>query len=436
MDPVYIAIIFLLIILNGILSMSEIAVLASRKARLQNLADNNSPGAQSALALHNEPSIFLSTIQVGITTVGILSGAIGESALSNPLAAWLASLGLSEDYARGTSMTVVVTGLAYFSVVIGELVPKQLALLAPEKISSLIAPPMNMLARLSRPLVWLLSTSSTSLLKLMGAVRKDTSPVTNEEIRVLMEQGAQAGVFHESEQAIVSNVLRLDEQRIAEIMTHRNDIYMLDLSKPEAEIRNRIAESPYSRIVVCRKGPDHIEGILRTADILKAVMSGKPLEIEQSMRPALYVPEGVSTTHLLEKFRKSRQQIALIVDEYGELQGLVTLTDVLTSIVGDVPTSDIHEEEDIVMRADGSWLIDGSVTITRMKSVLEIDAELPGEEENAFNTLGGFVMHTLARIPSVRDNFDSAGCHFEVVDMDKNRVDKVLVTRLAPTETI
>lgn len=426
-----IALLLFLILLNGVLAMSEIAVVSSRKARLQRLSDDGSPGAESALALHNEPATFLSTVQVGITTVGILSGAIGESALADPLTAWLAGFAFIEPYARGVALTVVVVGLTYFSVVIGELVPKRLGLLAPEKTASLIAPPMNMLARIGRPLVWLLSASSSFLLRMMGAGSKEEPPVTDEEIKDLMEQGAEAGVFHESEQAIVSNVLRLDEQRIGAIMTHRNDIYVLDLDEPEAVIRNHIAETPYTRIVVCRGGLDHIVGVLRTADLLKAALAGEAMEVERFLRPPLYVPEGVTTTHLLENFRKAHQQCALIVDEYGELQGLVTLTDVLTSIVGELPSSDIPEEQDMVAREDGSWLMDGSVTVERVKNVLEIDNDLPGEEENAFNTLGGFVMHVLGRIPAVADHFEMAGCRFEVVDMDKNRVDKMLVARVA-----
>jgi putative hemolysin len=424
-----IVLLLFLIFLNGVLAMSEIAVVSSRKARLQKLADDDSPGAQSALALSNDPSIFLSTVQVGITTVGILSGAIGEGALADPLTVWLSGFTLLEPYARGIALTVVVVGLTYVSVVIGELVPKQLGLLAPEKTASMIAAPMNMLSRMTSPAVWLLSASSSFLLKLMGAKRQEEPPVTDEEIKVLMEQGSEAGVFHESEQAIVSNVLRLDEQRIGAIMTHRNDIYVLDLDAPEAEVRQCIAESPFTRVVVCRDGLDHIVGILRTSDLLKDALSGKPIAVEQSLRPALYVPEGVTTTHLLENFRKSRQQCALIVDEYGELQGLVTLTDVLTSIVGELPTSDILEEQDIVVRDDGSWLIDGSVTIERLKSVLETNDELPGEEENAYNTLGGFVMYVLGDIPKAADHFEEVGYSFEVMDMDKNRVDKVLVTR-------
>ncbi len=423
--------ILLLILLNGILAMSEIAVVSSRSARLQKLADDGSPGAQSALALNREPFTFLSTIQVGITTVGILSGAIGEAALTDPLTEWLAGLPLVAPYSRGFALTIVVAGLTYFSVVVGELVPKQLGLLAPEKIASLIAPPMNMLSKVARPLVWLLSTSSRFLLQLMGAVRTQQPPVTNEEIRVLMGQGAQAGVFHQSEQAIVSNVLRLDEQHIGAIMTHRNNIYVIDLEAAEDDIRRRIAESPYGRVVVCRGGLDNIVGILRTMDLLKDVLSGKPLAVENFLRPPLYVPEDVMTTNLLENFRNSRQQCALIVDEYGELEGLVTLTDVLISIVGDLPQSDILEEQDFVKREDGSWLIDGGVTIERLKYELEIDQALPGEDEKSFYTLGGFVMHALGCIPAVTDRFDAGGYRFEVVDMDKNRVDKLLVSRIS-----
>ncbi len=416
--------------------MSEIAVVSSRKSRLQKLADDGSPGAKSALDLSNEPSGFLSTVQVGITTVGILSGAIGENALADPLTHWLSGYSVLEPYARAVSLTLVVVGLTYFSVVVGELVPKRLGLLAPESIAALIATPMNVLARVTRPLVWLLSSSSSLLLQLVGARHRGDPPVTDDEINVLMEQGAEAGVFHESEQAIVSNVLRLDEQRIAAIMTHRNDIYVLDLDEPEDVIRTCLAESPFTRIVVCRDGLDHIIGILRTADLLKLALAGEKLDIERFLRPALYVPEGVSTTHLLESFRKARQQCALIVDEYGELQGLVTLTDVLTSIVGELPSSDTAEELDIVERTDGSWLVDGGVAIERLKQVLKIEDDLPGEDENAFNTLGGLVMYVLGRIPAVTDQFDAAGCRFEVVDMDKNRVDKMLITRLAYSGTV
>lgn len=425
-----IALLLFLILLNGVFAMSEIAVVSSRKARLQRLADDGSPGAHSALALHAEPATFLSTIQVGITSIGILSGAIGETALADPLAAWLAQFAAIESYARAIALTIVVGGLTYFSVVVGELVPKRLGLLAPEGTASLIARPMNMLSRLTRPVVWLLSASSSVLLRVIGARRKEEPPVTDDEIKVLMHQGAEAGIFHQSEREIVSNVLRLDEQRIGAIMTHRTDIYLIDLDDPEQVIRRQIAESPYARIVVCRDGLDHIAGILRTSDLLKPALAGEPLNIEAVLRPPLYVPDSVSTTQLLESFRAARMQFALIVDEYGDLEGLVTLTDVLTSIVGDLPSFGSPDEQDVVEREDGSRLVDGSVAIERLKAVLEIVDDLPGEEENAFNTLGGFVMHMLGHIPVVADHFDWEGWRFEVMDMDRNRVDKILVARL------
>lgn len=423
---------FLLICINGVFAMSEIAVVSARKARLQKLADDGSPGAQAALALSNEPSGFLSTIQVGITTVGILSGAIGENTLAAPLTEWLSQWPGLAPYARGIALTVVVVALTYFSIIIGELVPKRLGLLAPERIAALIAPPMGVLAKIGKPLVWLLSASSGLVLHLLGARQRAEPPVTDDEINVLMEQGAEAGVFHESEQTIVSNVLRLDEQRIASIMTHRNDIYALDLDAPEAQIRARVAESPYTRIVVCRDDLSQVVGILRTVDLLQPALAGEKLNIERFLRRPLYVPEGVTTTHLLENFRKAREQCALIVDEYGELEGLVTLTDVLTAIVGEVPSSDIDEEQEAVQRADGSWLIDGGLAIERVKQLSGIEDDLPGEDENAFNTLGGLMMFVLGRIPIAGDYFEAAGYRFEVIDMDKNRVDKVLLSPLPP----
>jgi len=425
-----VVVLLFLIVLNGILAMSEIAVVSARQSRLQKLAEDGFSGARSALALQQEPSTFLSTVQVGITTVGILSGAIGEATLAAPLAEWLRSLALLAPHADAIALTLVVVAVTYCSVVVGELVPKRLGLLAPEHVASFVARPMGVVARLARPLVWVLSSSSSVLLRLLGARRTQDSTVTDDEIKVLMSQGAEAGVFHASEQAIVSNVLRLDEQRISAIMTHRKDIYLLDLNDSEEVIRHRLVNSPYRRIVVCRDGLDQIVGVLRTSDLLQGVLLGQPLEVEAFVRPALYVPASVTTTQLLETFRRARQQCALMVDEYGGLQGLVTLTDVLTSIVGDLPTSDAPEERDIVVREDGSWLADGSVPIERLKAVLEIHPHLPGEEENAFNTLGGFVMYVLGRIPLPADHFVVEGLRFEVVDMDRHRVDKVLIARL------
>jgi putative hemolysin len=419
----------LLILLNAVFAMSEMAVVSSRKARLQRMADDGFPGAKSAMALNEEPSAFLSTIQVGITTIGILSGVVGEGLLASSIAAWLSQSEWLAPYAKGFSVALVVVIITYLSVVIGELVPKRLALLAPERIASVVARPMVWLSGIARPMVMMLSSSSNLLLRLLGARRTDEPPVTDDEIKVLMEQGAEAGVFHESEQAIVSNVLRLDDQRVGAIMTPRMDIYAIDLDEGENEIRAKIAESPHSRVIVCRGGLEHILGVLKIGDLLKPVLRGDAFSVEPYLTPPLFVPETISTTQLLESFRKERVQFGLIVDEYGDLQGLVSLTDVLTSIVGDLPEPDDAGDTDMVRREDGSWLVDGSVGIERLKQVLEID-DLSDEDERGFHTVGGFAMHRLGRIPTVADHFEAAGFRFEVVDMDRNRVDKLLVAKL------
>ncbi len=426
--------IVLLILLNGVFAMSEMAVVSSRKARLQNLSDDGSLGAEAALKLHQEPSSFLSTIQVGITLVGILSGAIGEAALADPLSEWLGSFAFMEPYARGVALTITVVTLTYFSVVVGELVPKRLALLAPEGIASLMSRPMMILARITHPLVVVLSGSCTVILRLLGARRREEPPVTDDEIKVLMEQGAEAGVFHESEQEIVSNVLRLDEQRISAIMTPRRDMVVVDLEEDEATCWQTIVDTPFSRLVVCRDGLEHVVGVLQKSDLLKAALPGGGVtvsDLEALLRPPLYVPESVTTQQLLESFRRARLQFALIVDEYGDVQGLVTLTDVLAAIVGELSVPEAPEDRDMLQREDGSWLVDGDVGIERLKSVLDIGDDLPGEEERSFNTIGGFIMHVLGRIPMATDHFVAAGWRFEVMDMDRNRVDKVLLSQVA-----
>jgi putative hemolysin len=420
----------LLILLNGIFAMSEIAVISSRDTRLQKMANDGKRGANSALALKNNPSGFLSTIQVGITMVGILSGAIGENVFAEPLTVWLGTLPFVHTYAKTIALTLVVITLTYFSVVVGELVPKHLGLLEPEKVASLVARPMKMLARLAKPLVWFFSASSILLLRMTGTNKREESSITNEEIKLMMEQGADAGVFHESEQVLVSNVLRLDEQPVVAIMTHRQDIHVLDLNRTETEIRAYIATYPFSRIIVCRGGLEDVAGLLRSADLLKAALACEPLEIEQHLRQPLYVPEYLTTAQLLENFRKSQLQCALVVDEYGDIQGFVTLTDVLIAIVGKVPSSHFSEVQEFIRREDGSWLIDGGVSIDRVKMTLDINRDLPGEKSNTYHSLGGFIIHVLGRIPNEADHFEEQGYRFEVVDMDKNRIDKILVSRI------
>lgn len=416
-----------LIILNGLFSMAEIAVLSSRETRLQKMAGERRRGAHSALILKNNPSAFLSTVQVGITMVGILSGAVGENVLVEPLTRGLSRLPLLATSAQPVALGIVVIGLTYVTVVIGELVPKHLGLLNPERVATLIARPMRLLARIANPLVWLLATSSSGLLRLLGAHSRDEGGVSNEEIRLLMEQGAKSGVFHESEQVLVTNVLRLDELPVEAIMTHRQDVQLLNLDRPEAEIRAFLASCAHSRIIVCRGGWEEVAGLLRTADLLKAALAGAPLEIERHLRPPLYVPEHVTTTNLLEHFRKAQLQCALVVDEYGDIQGMVTLTDVLTAIVGEVPSSRLSDLQTIIQREDGSWLIDGGVPIDRVKLTLGLKGELPGEDSRTYHSLAGFIIHMLGRIPKESEQFEIQGHRFEVIDMDQHRIDKVLV---------
>ncbi len=422
----------LLILLNGIFALSEIAVLSSREARLEKMAGERRQGANSALYLKNNPAAFLSTVQVGITMVGILSGAVGENALVDPLTHWIAYLPLPQSSVQPLALGIVVVVLTYVTVVVGELVPKHLGLLNPERVALLVARPMRILAKIAKPLVWVLATSSNSLLHVIGVHSHRESGVSNEEIRLMMEQGAKAGVFHQSEQVLVANVLKLDELPVEAIMTHRQEVQLLDLNLPEAEIRAYLADCPHSRIIACRGGWNEIAGLLRTADLLKAALACSSLEIEAHLRLPFYVPEHVTTTQLLEHFRKAQLQCALVVDEYGDIRGLVTLTDVLTAIVGEVPGSGLVDLHTIRQREDGSWLIDGSVPMDRVKFALGLKNELPGESGHDYHSIAGFIIHVSGCIPAESDHFEEQGYRFEVIDMDHHRIDKVLVTPLCP----
>jgi putative hemolysin len=423
-------VLLMLILLNGLFSMSEIAVISCRKFRLQKLSHTGNRRAQAALSLKTDPVPFLSTVQVGITMVGILSGTIGETALVDPFSLWLNGFPTVQPYARGVAIVVVIVTLTFFSVVVGELVPKQLGLMAPEKIAMIIALPMKVLAYVTQPLIWLLSASSNLVLRLFRQDRGQEPPVTNAEIRLLMKQGAEAGVFHESEKMLVANVLRLDEQSVRAVMTPRQEIYLIDLDHPETEILKQLAGCPFAQVVVCRGGLDRILGILRIRDLLTAALGHERLAIERWLQPPLYLWEGVTTTQLIENMRKANSECALVVDEYGEVQGLATLTDVFASIVGDLASSDDTDEKDFVKREDGSWLVDGSVAVERLKLQLKIDETFPGEKKNAYITTGGLIIYLLGKIPSEGDFVEHGSCRFEVVDMDHNRVDKVLVSLL------
>lgn len=419
-------IILFLIVLNGVFAMSEIAVVSSRKVRLQQRAEAGSHGAAAALKLANEPGHFLSTIQVGITTIGIFSGAFGEATLAAPLETWLLQFPLVADYARPVAVVLVVMLITYLSVVLGELVPKRLALHNPEGLATIFARPLNALGRITSPLVALFSKSSELLLRLLGSKPDSDAPVTDEEIKVLMQQGTEAGVFESSEGQLVANVLRMDDLNLNQIMTPRIDVSVIDVADSPEQIRDQILACNYSRLVVCRDGLDQVIGVVYAKDLLNQLLSGKTLDVQADMRTPLYVPETVAPMQLMSLFKRHRETFALVVDEYGDVQGVVTLADIMEAIVGDLPSEDATEEADIVRREDGSLLVDGLLAIDKLKDVLGL-SELPDEESGDYHTVSGFVMTVLGRLPKTADHFDWQGHRFEVVDMDRNRVDKLLV---------
>ena len=423
-----------LFILNGLFAMSEIAILSARKIRLQQAVEDGVPGARTALELANEPSHFLSTIQVGITLIGIMSGALGEAALSDKLAAYLGQFPVLAPYSAGLALAAVVVGITYFSLIIGELVPKRLALFKPEPIAMVMAGPMRWLSRLAYPLVKLLSWSTDFVLWVLRAKKSEEPAVSEKEIKLMIDQGTEAGVFHKGEKEMVSNVMRLDAIKIGAIMTPRMDIYYLDVANPIEESRRRLIESPHSVIPVCRNGLDNVLGVIEAKDLLRRALSGEELKLTAAIRPANYIPKSLSPVQLLEEFKRSKIALALVVDEYGEVAGLATLKDVMEAIVGDLPSEEAEDEEpEAIQREDGSWLLDGTLTIEKFKQLFDLET-LPDEASGNFHTIGGFVMLQLGHVPRASDRIEAAGLRFEVVDMDRNRVDKILVSSAAEPE--
>lgn len=420
-------ILLVLILINGLFAMSEIAIVSSRKARLQQRAEAGSSGARMALKLADDPGKMLSTVQVGITTIGILSGAFGENAIAERLITVFNDYPLLAPYAKGLATVVMVVVITFFSVVLGELVPKRLALLNPESVATTIARPMDLLSRLAHPLVALFSIASSALLHLLGARRPDEPPVTEEEIKVMLQQGTDAGVFEHSEQAMVGNVFRLDDLRVTAIMTRRRDITFLDLEDSDAENLATLSEGRYQTLPVCRGGLDDVVGLLDAKDFLGRTLKGDKPSLADVVHKALYVPETISPNQLLTTLRRHRSYVALVVDEYGNLEGMVTLTDLLEAIVGDLPDFE-SEGDDIVRREDGSLLLDGTLPLDRISDLLELASPLD-DDGGEFHTLGGFVMAELGSVPGVGEHFLHRGWRFEVVDMDHTRVDRVLVSR-------
>jgi putative hemolysin len=423
-----ILILFGLILMNGVFALSEMAVVSARKARLQHLADEGKRGAKVALRLAQHPSSFLATIQVGITVIGITSGAFGEAKLTRGLSEWLSQWAVLDRHSEAIAVAIVITGITLAALIFGELVPKRLALLDPERVASLVAGPMQALSRVAYPLVRALGAVTDGILRLLGLRATGESPVTEEEIKVLMEQGAEAGVFEAHEQQLVSRVFRLDELRVTGVMTPRGDIIYLDLEEPLEENVRRIAAGHHSRFPVVRGGLGDVAGIVLAKTLLEESLAGRPVELS-NLAKALFVPETLTVMDLVAQFKQHRQTMALVVNEFGDVVGLATLNDVMEALVGDIATADDERDRDIVPRDERSWLVDGSVTIERFKDVLDVEVTLPEEGLGSYHTVAGFALLQLDRVPHVADRFEWQGYTFEIVDMDGNRIDKLLVTR-------
>ena len=408
--------------------MSEIAVVAARKVRLQQRADEGDERAKYALALAHDPNKFLSTVQFGITMVGVLAGAYGGATLAAKLAVPIATVPQLERYAEGIALAVVVGGITVMSLIIGELVPKRIGLNNPEAIASWVARPMMLLARVGGPVVHLLTALTNLVLRLFGVKGEAEPNLTEDEIKALISQGAETGAVGATEENIVQRVFQLGDQRVAAIMTPRPDIEWIDVDASEEELREFLASHSHTMFVVCHGGLDEVLGIVRSADLLPLAFKGERIDLRSLTREALFVPDSMPAVQLLESFRGSHKHTALVMDEYGAVEGLVTVTDLLTAIVGELPADASEAVGQFVSRADGSWLVDGSAAMEQVTTHFGMD-NLPEEEAGAYHTIGGFVMARLGRVPKTADAFDWGGMRFEVIDMDGRRIDKVLVMR-------
>jgi putative hemolysin len=419
--------IFLLAVANGIFAMSEMAIISARKTRLKQLADDDNAGARAALELARAPGRFLSTVQIGITLVGILAGVLGGATLSEKLAAGLSRIPYVEPYSEAISVGVVVMGITYLSLVIGELLPKRLALGRAERIACVVASPMQTLSRLTAPVVHLLNFSTEALLRVLRVRPAFESPVSEEEIKILIGQATRRGVFAPMEEEMVERVFRLGDRRVSALITPRPEIIWLDVDDSLEEIQRKVAASGHAHYPVARGDLDRVVGLVQAKDLLAQNLCDQTLDLEMVLQPALFVPESIPALAVLERFRETRSQIALVIDEYGGLQGLVTVNDFLQALVGDLPERGEPDEPEAFQRQDGSWLLDGMFQMDEFKELFRLKALPDKGEEGYYQTLGGFVMVRLGQIPSTGDYFDWEGLRFEVVDMDGLRVDKVLI---------
>ena len=418
---VEILIIFALILLNGVFALAEIALVSSRKSRLEAQASKGDKRAKEALDLANNPDKFISTTQIGITLIGILNGIFSGEHIKDGLIQYFNSMPATQEYSNGLATTIVVIIITYFSLVLGELVPKRIGLSNPEGFAKFFAAPMRVVTFMSYPFVWLLSKSSNVLVKLFR-VKVNNSQVTEEEIRAIINEGTEQGTIEEAEQEIIQRVFHLSDRNITSLMTHRSDIMWLDIATTVDDVKKLPDEKVHSIYPVGESSIDNIKGIVSLKDIFRSP-AGTPL-IEIS-KPALYVPENNTAYQLLERFKENRSNFAFIVDEYGTLQGVVTLNDILDALVGEIPQID-EENYEIVKRDDGSYLVDAQIPFYNFLSYF-YRADWTDDEEQEFNTLAGFILHELERIPVTGDSITWRGFSFEIVDMDGHRIDKIMV---------
>jgi len=427
-----IGILIFLILLNGVFAMSEIALVTARKNRLQRLAEDGDKSAGIAIRLGEEPTQFLSTVQIGITAIGILNGIVGEAALAGPLADLFHGLGLDEKSSAIGATTIVVVGITYVTIVFGELVPKRIAQFNAEGIARLMAGPISVLAKLSRPFVWLLSVSTDGILRLMGKKELSSANLTEEDIHAMLVEGSQSGLIEKQEHEMVRNVFRLDDRHIASLMTPRSEIVYLDIEHPLEDNLENLMSSDHSRYPVCRGGLHDTIGIITAKRLLKQRIKGESTNIPEYLQPAIFVPESLTGMKLLEQFRESGVQMVFVVDEYGEILGLVTLQDVLEALAGEFKPRD-PEDVWAVQRQDGSWLLDGLIPVPELKDRLDLKG-VPEEHKGRYNTLSGMMMWLIGSLPRTSDVAEWEGWRLEVVDLDGNRIDKVLASRLPDSQ--
>jgi len=426
-----VALLLFLIFLNALFAMSEMALTASRKARLQVMVEAGDSGARHAMALHDDPTKFLSVVQIGITSIGILNGIVGDAAFSAPIAHWLQEtfpIRIRAAEIAATAFVVVVITL--LTIIFGELVPKRLGIMYPETVARLVARPMEWLSALTRPLVRLLSWITEGTLRLFGIRGDARSSVTEEEIAASLEEGLDAGVIEAQEHQMVRNVFRLDDRQVGSMMIPRAEIVWLEATSTAADVLAVISDEEHSRYPVCRGGLDDVLGVISAQRLLQQAIQGQAFAVDRDLQPPVFVPETLSGMELLEHFRASSTQIVFVVDEYGEVQGMITVRDVLEAITGEFST-ETEADSWAVRRQDGSWLFDGLIPILELKDRLGLK-ELPEEDRGRYNTLAGMIMLLLGRLPEEADAVEWEGWRFEVVDLDGKRVDKVLATALAP----